>query len=560
MLSMQVTTDLQEKMMKFAKRSARAWQNYFDAQGLLPNITLSPEQISVVQQEEEHMLINGSAGSGKSLTLLYKLLKILDQENEPRRILYCSFNTTLIEDAKKRIEQSEKFHQLKGKHSLYMTTFHNAATRVLRDIGLENSKFIRVDLNNLRRYEDQIIRRTIALVVNFMESKEYNELPVERKLYKTHAGTFLMEEILWMKANGFITEDQYLECERSGRGSNPRLTKEQRKTIFHLYKEYHKMLKDKFHDHLDLEDYALEILKYSEDIPDSIKYDYIFVDEVQDLQAMQLKALVALHNKSIVVSGDPKQRIYKRSPFSYRELGLHIEGRRNKNLKTNYRSTKQIMQLANSITFMDEENDRLDDQKFVREGEKPIIQYFEQTKRLSNHIVSEVKRIREHDPGATIAVIHRHDIENNGINQCPVFSALNSNYDVVTTSDYAKRFDLNSTRKPVYYTDAFSVKGLEFDYVFLIHFDREHYPSRKRIEELNKRSGSANLTDKNYQNDFDHIFNDEKKVLYVALTRARKHVQILYTGDSYRSISQFVRDFKKNDFLAIKFDAKKYCE
>jgi DNA helicase II / ATP-dependent DNA helicase PcrA len=213
MSSAQMTTDLHGKKRNSQMRSARVWQNYFDAHGLVPNIKLSPEQISVVQQED-HMLINGSAGSGKSLTLLYKLLKIIDQENKHRRILYCSFNTTLIEDAKKRIRQSEKFYQIKGKHTLHMTTFHNAAAGMLREIGLSNSKFLRVDLDNLRIYEDQIIRRTIVLVVNLMESKEYKRLPAEQKLYKTHAGTFLMEEIPWMKANGFITEGQYLDCER----------------------------------------------------------------------------------------------------------------------------------------------------------------------------------------------------------------------------------------------------------------------------------------------------------------------------------------------------------
>ena len=543
--------------MKFAKRSAKAWQNYFDAHGLLPNINLSPEQISVVQQEEDHMLINGSAGSGKSLTLLYKLLKVMDQENEPKRILYCSFNTTLIEDAKKRIHQSDKFHQIEEKHNLDMTTFHNMAAGLLREMGFVNSKFLRVDLDNLRKTEDQIIRRTITLVLNYMESEEYKHLPVEQKLYKTHAGTFLMEEILWMKANGFITEEQYFECERAGRGSNPRLTKEQRKTVFYLYTKYHELLKEKFYDHLDLEDYALELLRYSEDIPDSLKYDYIFVDEVQDLQAMQLKALISLHKKSIVVSGDPKQRIYKRSPFSYRELGLNIEGRKNKNLKTNYRSTKQIMQLANSITFIDEENDRMDDQKFVREGNKPIIQYFEQTKRLSTHLIKEIKKIQQDDPSASIAIIHRHDVDRNGESQCPVKLALNQNFNVITTSQYAKSFQLDGQRKPIFFTDAFSVKGLEFDYVFLIHFDRDHYPSKKRIEELDKRSGNSKMSD-SYLNDFNSIFNDEKKVLYVAITRARKNVQLLYTGSSSKSISQFVRDFEKGTYVAKKFSAKIY--
>jgi DNA helicase II / ATP-dependent DNA helicase PcrA len=554
---MEMTADRVKMSRSFATKAAKAWQNYFDAQGLLPNITLSPEQISIVQQEEEQMLINGSAGSGKSLTLLYKLLKVMDQENTPKRILYCSFNSTLIDDARKRINQSHKYQENKVKHTVHMNTFHNAAAEILKGIGMLNTQFLKVNLENIRRNEDLIIRRTIALVMKYMDTEEYQKLPDAQKLFKTHIGPFLMEEILWMKANGFITFDQYYKCERSGRGNAPRLTKEQRRTIFTLYVKYHEMLRSQFNDHLDLEDYALLLLKHMEEIPDSLKYDYVFVDEVQDLQAMQLKALVSITKKSIVVSGDSKQRIYKRSPFSYRELGLHIEGRRNKNLKINYRSTKQIMNLARGIKFLDAENDREDSLQFVREGEKPIINYFSQQTRLNNHLIKTIKQIQQTEPGATIAIIHRNDASNRSNNQCPVYLELNRNFDVITTSKYAKRFDLDSKRKPVFYTDAFSVKGLEFDYVYLINFDRMHYPSKKRIEDMDKHYGGNKFND-SYMADYDLILNDEKKVLYVGLTRAKKRVEILYTGQTFKSISQFVRDFERGSYKAIGFSSSTY--
>ena len=363
-----------------------------------------------------------------------------------------------------------------------------------------------------------------------------------------------------MKANGFITDDQYFQCERAGRGSNPRLTKEQRRTVFTLYKEYHAMLKSHFHDHLDLEDYALLLLKHHEEIPDSLKYDYIFVDEVQDLQAMQLKALVSLQNKSIVVSGDPKQRIYKRSPFSYRELGLHIEGRRNRSLKTNYRSTREIMSLASGIKFMDEENDRMDDQKFVKEGPKPIIHYFLNNKKINQHLIKEIKSIQSRDMGASIAVIHRYDADQHAIQNSPIYLELNRNFDVITTAAYGRRFNLDTAeKKPIVFTDAFSVKGLEFDYVFLMHFDREHYPNQKRIEELNNRAGDSK-TSESYRQDFDVILNDEKKVLYVAITRAKKEIQLMYSGSDFKRISQFIRDFDLHSFNAKGFDPKIYCK
>ena len=108
----------------------------------------------------------------------------MDQENEPKRILYCSFNNTLIEDARKKVRQSEKFLQIKDKHTLHMSTFHNAAAEILKGIGFANAEFLRVNLENLRRYEDSIIRSTMALVDRFMGSDEYQELPTDKSYIK----------------------------------------------------------------------------------------------------------------------------------------------------------------------------------------------------------------------------------------------------------------------------------------------------------------------------------------------------------------------------------------
>lgn len=560
-MTVQTLTEKSEKRKKFALRSAKAWQNYFDMTGLLPDISLSPEQIAVVQQEEDQLLINGSAGSGKSLTLLYKLLKVMEQELSGKRILYCSFNYTLIQDALKRYRQSTKYEELKGKHTLHMNTFHYMAAQILQEIGFEQAEVIQTNLKEIHRHEDNMTRRTMVLIENFMDSEEHKNLPVEQRLYQTHKGTFLMDEILWMKANGYITKEKYCskDTERSGRGNNPRLTLDQRGTIFHLYKEYHKMRERQFHGVLDLEDYALLLLKHMEEIPDSLKYDYIFVDEVQDLQPMQLKALVQLAKKSIVLSGDSKQRIYKRSPYSYRELGLEIEGRKNRKLRTNYRSTKEIMDLASSIQFLDVENDREDDQKFVRRGPKPEIRQYKDYHGLNRYLIKEIKDIRKNEPKASIAIIHRHDGDVSRIDNCPVRQALSREFSLITTEQYGRLFDYNKERKPIFYTDAFSVKGLEFDYVFILHFDRDYYPNKKRIQELDNRTSGDKMS-RTYLADEDMIHNDEKKILYVAITRARNKVTLFFTGEKSFHISPFVRDFYSSQFESHGFAKTKFSK
>ena len=78
----------------FFSKFSKIWQNFKDYT-YLEGINLSPEQISIIEQDEDQLLIEGYAGTGKSLTLLYKFINVLVRE-EGKRILFVSFNKTLI--------------------------------------------------------------------------------------------------------------------------------------------------------------------------------------------------------------------------------------------------------------------------------------------------------------------------------------------------------------------------------------------------------------------------------------------------------------------------------
>ncbi|PGZ13434.1 DNA helicase UvrD, partial [Bacillus thuringiensis] len=99
----------------------------------------------------------------------------------------------------------------------------------------------------------------------------------------------------------------------------------------------------------DKEDYALLVMKHLHQLLDENKYDHIFIDEVQDLQPMQLRVLVAITRGTLSLSGDERQRVYKSSPFSYKALGINVQSGNNVVLRENWRSTYQIMKLANSL-------------------------------------------------------------------------------------------------------------------------------------------------------------------------------------------------------------------
>ena len=105
-----------------------------------------------------------------------------------------------------------------------------------KEKGSCKEEIIKNDATSLRRIGSVLLRYKNP------GYEEYENIPKDEKLYSTHNEYFVKEEIKWMKENGFITKDEYMEVERIGRSRSIRLTKKQRKTIFKIFEEYNKML------------------------------------------------------------------------------------------------------------------------------------------------------------------------------------------------------------------------------------------------------------------------------------------------------------------------------
>ena len=542
--------------ISFFEVISKVWQNFKDY-SYLEGITLSKEQISIIEYETDQLLIEGYAGTGKSLTLLYKLINVLVKQKE-KRILYVTFNNTLIDDTKKRLNSSKDYLDNKENHYIKIATFHEIATDVLKENKIIDHGISKLTAEVVSKYRDTTYRRIAAISSKYFDpsSNEYKSLKKEERLYKTHDVNFITDEITWIKAMGFIFKYKYLEIDRIGRSKSIRLTRAQRNTIYKIYEEYNKQLKEKFNNHMDLEDYALKIIESKFLIDDNNKFDYIFVDEVQDLDPMQIRSLCLLTKKSIVLSGDAKQRIYKKSPLKYEDIGLNIKEKgKRRILNKNYRSTAEIVKLANDLVFFDNE-EKLEEKQFVREGEKPSI-YIADNKNSVKFICNTIKKIYEKDDNKTIAIIHREDIKpkiNMGKSNLRI--ALENSLLITFTDikNYGDKFSYTQ-KKQIFYTNAYDVKGLEFDYVFIIDFNKEYYPNKKEIEKIKIDNDGK---DKELVNeDIADFINREKKLLYVAMTRAREKMYIIANGcKSEKGVSDFIFDFNSKNYTAFNFTKK----
>ena len=121
-----------------------------------------------------------------------------------------------------------------------------------------------------------------------------------------------------------------------------------------IYWEAIEKLDDYFVNHHDsqvpIEWVLYKIYKKSIRIPDSLKCDYLFIDEIQDLEAVKIEVIKQLVRKGFVFAGDKTQSVFVRKGLPWNHLvTIKNEFSSTDGLTENFRSTKLIQNLANDF-------------------------------------------------------------------------------------------------------------------------------------------------------------------------------------------------------------------
>ena len=80
-------------------------------------------------------------------------------------------------------------------------------------------------------------------------------------------------------------------------------------------------------------------------------------------------------------------------------------------------------------------------------------------------------------------------------------------------------------KREIYFLEAKTTKGLEFDYVFILDFSVFYYPHKDEMADLDK---SKKDSSEGFNDDKQDIEEKEKRILYVSLTRTRQVVFLYY--------------------------------
>jgi superfamily I DNA/RNA helicase len=259
----------------------------------------------------------------------------------------------------------------------------------------------------------------------------------------------------------------------------------------------------------------------------SFPFDFVVVDESQDISVAQLRFLSSLgidRPNRLFFAGDLGQRIFQQ-PFSWKALGVDIRGR-SRTLRINYRTSHQIRMQADRLLGpeLSDVDGNLEERRgtiSVFNGTAPSIQIFDDEQ-------SEI--------GAVAKWLKDLQGENYQLHEIGIFVRSNSQLErarraVKQAGLIAVELESNIEGK----TGQISIcvmhlaKGLEFRAVAVMACDDEIIPLQERIECVADDS------------DLEEVYNTERHLLYVACTRARD--RLLVTG--IEPASEFLDDLYK---------------
>ncbi len=469
---------------------------------MLKKITLKGEQKKVLFLPPTNPIqIKGVAGSGKTTVALYRAKHLLETQNtlfQEAKIVIFTFNKTLaayIRAVSPYINggYQKDSDEIKPKtpdglnvsiQNFDSWAFHFAGIPYDSERGWLRKNIL-----------PQIIANTKSNTSNIL-SKSFE---------------FFDEEISWIKGKLFENKNEYIEASRTGRGTSDRVTKLDKEIIWEVYEKYNLELKRR--GKYEFDDYPiLALKKINESTNFNPPFTHIIIDEAQDLskaQILTISKFVSSETNSISIIADAAQRIFK-SGFTWREVGLNVMGGRTIAFKKNYRNTIQIAEAAKSLLDNEEDNEDFTEIEFsVRNGEKPIVGYFDDFDEQLSYLVDELQDLQNQDNIRSTIVLHR---TNDGVRR--IQNHLNSS---------GFQTELVKSNQPVdYNSDSIkictmsSIKGLEFNNVFIMDLTDDVIPYPPGFNEAD---------------DEFHI-STERRLLYTCMTRARTGLYLIGDKDN----------------------------
>ena len=512
---------------------------------------LDQQQIASIENDTQNTLVIAGAGTGKTTTIIGKIKWILnkwqleEKNTPPPKILAVSFTHASRVELEERIlteilQDDLVFKIYHPRDFIQVETFHSLALKIIKDrlLGrrLEESgfkSFLKLSHPDLPEEKIDNIDHLYSLVRNYHVN--FTEIREELRRKFRH---FWQKEDLKQK----LTQLEELEI---------------------LANQYEEHLK-KNHS-IDFAGLLEEATSHTNSI---CTYDYVIIDEYQDISPLEyslIRSLRRLRPFKLFCVGDDWQTIYQ---FAGSEISLILNFEKCWGvtmifkIERTYRFPEKLAKLSggfimqNTAQLMKQiRGKRLDEDDQIVEINGPS----ERTD--LNSLYFFFLNMPEH---ASVFLIGRYNFDIKKISRCEFLSFEISEEKILISMH--ERPDLR-----ISFLSAHKSKGLQADYVFIINCRDTILGFPSKVEEdglagfvrelailkLSSNKGTGGrfqfLRDflwKRKPSDSDFAFSEERRLFYVAMTRARKKVLFLTVKDKE---SPFILELRENSDLKTYF-------
>ena len=461
------------------------------------SIFLHPTQRAIVDREYAGPArVSGSAGTGKTIVALHRAVH-LARTNPDTRVLLTTFSETLANALRDRL-------------------------RIL--VSSEPRLAERVEVYAIDALGERLYRLNLS-APSFASSTQIRTL-IEEAATKVEDSKFALSFMLteWQQvvdAWQLDTWEAYRDVPRLGR--RRRLPESQRRVLWSVFEQVRAGLRDRG---LITRPEMFGLLASRFGKTQRSPFDFVIVDEAQDVGVAQLRFLAALgmeRSDGLFFAGDLGQRIFQQ-PFSWQALGVDIRGR-SRTLKINYRTSHQIRKRSDLL--LGTEISDIDGNAEERLGTISVFNGPEPSIAIAQSIDEESKSVAD-----WLTELIGRDLEPHEIS---VFVRSTDQINRATAAIEAAGLQftvlddhVQTTGGHVSVSTMHLAKGLEFRGVVVMACDDEVIPLQERIESITDDS------------DLEDVYNTERHLLYVACTRARDY--LLVTG--VEPASEFLDDLR----------------
>ncbi|OQY09072.1 MAG: hypothetical protein B6I28_03690 [Fusobacteriia bacterium 4572_132] len=333
---------------------------------------LNPQQRKAVFNDEKYLCLLAIPGSGKTFSLIGKIIHLIDSEMVyPNEITAITFTNKAAKELKERVN---KYIGEADGELITIGTFHSLCVRILIRYGYA------LGLEKFSILDDKTSSKKLKkLAENYLSKDDYDVKVIKRKISKWKTGLISPKKAFGLATKSFD------------------------KIVAKIYNDYYQECR--MENNLDFDDLIVKtvlLLKIDSDIRNKVTKEikFLLVDESQDTNDIQFKLIKLLLRKEtmLFMVADDDQSIYgfrgaePKYILNFKKIfksGITLK------LEQNYRSTQNIVNASNYV--ISNNNNRQQKNSFTENeiGEKIVIHETEDAYDEARYVTREVKNLVE---------------------------------------------------------------------------------------------------------------------------------------------------------------------